>query len=397
MAKDTKELKWLRAINWPIIALVVVATALAGGSFYYSISKFGRKPVESVVAAPTAEPITALGRLEPVSEVVQVSTPTTLRNDRVAQLLVKRGDRVNKGEVIASLASHDRLQTVLLEAQEQVKVAQAKLAQVKAGAKSGEISAQKAEIIRLEQELQGEIATQAATIARRQSEVNIAQAEYNRYLSLYQEGAIAASDLDQRRLTLETTQAQLKEVNANRNRTADTLRAQINRAKATLNQISEVRPVDVQLAQTEIDQANAAVKRAKAELQEAYIYAPITGQVLEIHTHAGEAIASEGIVDLGKTDQMEVVAEVYQSDISKISVGQVAVITGEAFSGEARGTVRQVGLQVIQQKVFSDQPGENLDRRVIEVRISVNPKDTPKVASLTNLQVQVAIQPQTPK
>ncbi|TFI55043.1 HlyD family efflux transporter periplasmic adaptor subunit [Mastigocladus laminosus UU774] len=397
MVKDTKKLKWLRAINWRIIALVIVATALAGGSLYYSISKFGRKPTEPVVAAPTPEPITALGRLEPVSEVVQVSTPTTLRNDRVAQLLVKRGDRVNKGEMIASLASHDRLQTVLLEAQEQVKVAQAKLAQVRAGAKSGEISAQRAEITRLEEELQGEIATQAATIARRQSEVNIAQAEYNRYLALYQEGAIAASDLDQRRLTLETAQAQLKEVNANRNRTADTLRAQINQAKATLNQISEVRPVDVQLAQTEVDQANAAVKRAEAELKESYIYAPITGQVLEIHTHAGEAIASEGIVDLGKTDQMEVVAEVYQSDISKISVGQVAVITGEGFSGEVGGTVRQVGLQVIQQKVFSDQPGENLDRRVIEVRISVNSKDTAKVASLTNLQVQVAIQPQTQK
>jgi HlyD family secretion protein len=394
MAKDTKKLKWLKAINWPIITLVIVATALAGGSLYYSISKFGRKPTEPVVATPTPEAITALGRLEPVSEVVQVSTPTTLRNDRVAQLLVKRGDRVNKGEVIASLASHDRLQTVLLEAQEQVKVAQAKLAQVRAGAKSGEISAQRSEITRLEEQLKGEIATQAATIARRQSEVNIAQAEYNRYLALYQEGAIAASDLDQRRLTLETAQAQLKEVNANRNRTADTLRAQINQAKATLNQISEVRPVDVQLAQTEVDQANAAVK---AELKESYIYAPITGQVLEIHTHAGEAIASEGIVDLGKTDQMEVVAEVYQSDISKISVGQVAVITGEGFSGEVGGTVRQVGLQVIQQKVFSDQPGENLDRRVIEVRISVNPKDTTKVASLTNLQVQVAIQQQTQK
>ncbi|ARV61176.1 HlyD family secretion protein [Nostocales cyanobacterium HT-58-2] len=393
MTKNTMSLQRLKTLNRWTIALIVAAVAIAGGSLYYSISQFGQKPVKPVASAPVKQPVTALGRLEPVSEVVRVAAPTTLNNDRIAQLLVKRGDRVQAGQAIAILESRDRLQTSQLEAQERIRVAQAKLAQVKAGAKSGEIAAQKAEIARLEEELQGEIATQAATIARRQSEVNVALSEYNRYLALYREGAIAASNLDQRRLTLETAEAQLKEVKANRNRTADTLRAQINRARATLNQIAEVRPVDVQVAQTEVDQANAAAKRAKAELQEAYIRAPITGQVLEVYTKSGEAIAEEGIVDLGKTDQMEVVAEVYQSDIGQIHNGQVALITGEAFSGELRGIIRQVGLQVSQQKVFSNQPGQNLDRRVVEVRIRLNPNDSQKVASLTNLQVQVAIQP----
>lgn len=393
MTKNSTSLKRLIVLNRWTIAFIIAATAIAGGSLYYTISQFRNKPAPPVISAPANEPITALGRLEPVSEVVRVAAPTALNNDRIAQLLVKRGDRIKTGQVVAILESRDRLQTALLEAQERVKVAQAKLLQVKAGAKSGEIAAQQAEMTRLEKELQGEIATQAATIARRQSEVNIALSEYNRYLALYREGAIAASNLDQRRLTLETAQAQLNEVKANRNRTADTLRAQINQAKATFDQIAEVRPVDVQVAQTEVDQANAAAQRAKAELQEAYIRAPITGQVLEIYTKSGEAIAEEGIVDLGKTDQMEVVAEVYQSDISKIHNGQSAVITGEAFPGELHGTVHQLGLQVNQQKVFSNQPGENLDRRIIEVRIRLNPKDSQQVASLTNLQVQVAIQP----
>jgi HlyD family secretion protein len=75
------------------------------------------------------------------------------------------------------------------------------------------------------------MATQSAIIARRQSEVNVAQADYNRYLGLYREGALSASNLDQRRLTLETAQAQLNEAKASQNRTADTLRAQINRAR----------------------------------------------------------------------------------------------------------------------------------------------------------------------
>ena len=394
MKNPTMILQRLKPLNRWTIALMVGGIAIASGSLYYSLSQFGQKPAEPVASVPVNQPITALGRLEPTSEVVRVAAPTTLNNDRIAQLLVKRGDRVQAGQVIAVLDSRDRLQTALLEAQERVSTAQAKLAQVKAGAKSGEIAAQQAEITRLEQELQGEITTQGAIITRRQSEVNVAQADYNRYLGLYREGAIAASNLDQRRLTLETAKAQLDEVKSNRNRTADTLRAQTNQARATLNQIAEVRPEDVQVVQTEVNQVIAAVKRAEAELKEATIRAPIAGQVLEVYTQSGEAIASEGIVDLGKTDQMAVVAEIYQSDIGKIRSGQPALVTGEAFPGELRGTVQHVGLQVSQQEVFSNQPGENLDRRVVEVRIHLNSKDSQPVANLTNLQVQVAIQPE---
>ena len=90
---------------------------------------------------------------------------------------------------------------------------------------------------------------------------------------------------------------------------------------------------------------------------------------------------------------MQVVAEIYQSDIGKIRAGQAAVIAGESFSGELRGTVREIGLRIDQQEVFSNQAGENLDQRVVKVRIRLNPEDSKRVARLTNLQVQVAIQP----
>jgi HlyD family secretion protein len=357
------------------------------------MSQFGQtsQSAELVLPTPEIQSITALGRLEPASKVVRLSAPTMLTNDRIAQLLVERGDQVQAGQVIAVLESHNRLQKGLLEAKERVSNAQAKLAQVQAGAKTGEIRAQQAEIDRLEKEQQGEIEIQSATIARRQFELKIAQAEYNRFLKLYQEGAISVSNLDQKRLTLETTGTQLKEVQSNRKRLVDSLRAQLDKAKATLNQVAEVRTIDVQVVQTEVNQAVAAMKRAEAELREATIYTPIAGQVLEIYTQAGEAISENGIIALGRTDQMEVVTEVYQSDIGKISHGQTAVITGEAFTQELRGIVRQIGYQVTRQAVFNNQPGENLDQRVVEVRIRLNPEDSKIVSNLTNLQVQVAI------
>ncbi len=94
---------------------------------------------------------------------------------------------------------------------------------------------------------------------------------------------------------------------------------------------------------------------------------------------------------MAQTSQMVAVAEVYQSDIGKIKLGQTAKVTGQAFTGEVKGTVSQIGLQVNRQNVFANQPGENLDRRVVEVKIRINPEDNPRVSGLTNLQVQTSI------
>ena len=311
--------------------------------------------------------------------------------DRLDRLLVTEGDIVKKGQVVAILDSREVLRDELQQAKEQVKNAIAQLNQVKAGAKTGEIQAQQATITQLEAELKGGSETQNAAIARWQSEVRNANAEYNRFGQLYGQGAIASSNLDSKRLVAETAEAQLKEAIAIRNRNFSSLQAQISQAKATLNGIAEVRPVDVQAAQTEVKSAVTVVKGAQTALDRAYIRSPITGQILKIHTHPGEKLSDDGIVEMGKTNQMVAIAEVYQTDIGKVRVGQQAVVTSQAFDSEIKGTVAQIGLQVEQQKVFKNQPGENLDRRVVEVKIRLSREDSKRVAGLTNLQIQTAI------
>jgi multidrug efflux pump subunit AcrA (membrane-fusion protein) len=59
---------------------------------------------------------------------------------------VQEGDRVQVGQIIAILDSRDRLQAAYEQAQEDVRVAQSKLAITQAGAKQGEINAQRAEM-----------------------------------------------------------------------------------------------------------------------------------------------------------------------------------------------------------------------------------------------------------
>ncbi|ARV61091.1 HlyD family secretion protein [Nostocales cyanobacterium HT-58-2] len=424
-------LKVLSPTNRWLIGLVAAATTITGGIIFYGISQSGmvsQKPAPQVETAPVRKKVTALGRLEPEAEVIKLSAPLALDGDRIAQLLVKEGEQVKTGQVVAILDSRDKLQDALRQAQEQVKMAQAKLAQVKAGAKTGEIVAQKASIERLQAQLQsdrvaqeeaiarleaqweGDKAAQQATIRKIQAELNNAQAEYQRYQQLYKEGATSGSSFDSKRLSLETAQQQLNEAKAVLSRINATSSKQIREAKvalqrinvtgskqireanATLDRIAEVRPVDVQAAQAEVDNAVASVKRAQTDLEQAYIKAPVTGQILKIHTRVGEKMSDSGIADLAQTNPMVAVAEVYQSDIGKVKTGQKAVVTGQAFNGELQGVVSQIGLQVNQQNVFSNQPGENLDKRVVEVKIRLTPEDSKKVAGLTNLQVQTEIE-----
>ncbi|MFN9174140.1 MAG: efflux RND transporter periplasmic adaptor subunit [Synechocystis sp.] len=188
-----------------------------------------------------------------------------------------------------------------------------------------------------------------------------------------------------------TYQEQIQEAQANLTRTIATGTQQIQQEKATLNQVSEVRPVDIQIAQAEVDNAFANLQQAKTNLNQVYIKSPINGQIIKIHTRVGEKIGDAGLVELAQTNDMIAVAEIYQTDIEKVKIGQKAVITSQAFSGELKGTVSQIGLQVSKQNIFSTQPGENLDRRVVEVKIRLNPQDAQKVAGLTNLQVQIKI------
>lgn len=381
--------------NRLLLSVTISGTAIVGGIIFFTISQFGvaqNSGSQTVNAPPVLKKITALGRLEPQSEVSRLSAPVNLDGDRVTEILVKQGDRVKKGQVVAILDSRDRLKAALAEAQQKTRVAESRLAQVVAGAKSGEIRAQESTIAKLQAELQGEVATQNAAIERLQSELNNARSEFDRNQKLNQEGAISESAIDSKRLTLESAEAKLREASSSRNRNVNTLQAQISEAKATLSQIAEVRPVDIQAAQIEIDSSIAAVKRAETELAQAYVRAPMDAQVLKIYARLGEKIGDNGIADLGQTDRMVAVAEVYQTDISKIQMGQQAVVTGQGFSGEIKGTVAQIGLQVIRQNVFSNQPGENLDRRVIEVKIHLNPESSKQIKGLTNLQVQTAIQ-----
>jgi HlyD family secretion protein len=356
---------------------------------------------EQTPSAPTMPrrpvKVNALGRLEPQGEVIQVSAPgsTAVSNSgsRVAELRVKEGDRVRQGQTIAVLDSRDRAWASLIEAKQQVAIAQAKLAQTRAGAKQGEIGARRSTVNSLEAELAGENKSQRTEIARLTAEFKNAQADATRYQSLRQSGAISASEAARYRLAAQTAQEKLNMANADFAQTQQTLQARIQEAESTVNQVAEVRPTDIALAQAEVEGAIASVNRLEAELSQAYIRAPQSGQILRIHTRAGERVGEEGIVALGQTERMMVVAEVYESDLHRIRNGQLATITSStnSFPKPLQGKVTEVGFEVAKRDVLDTDPTAANDARVVEVEIQLTPTASRQVARLTNAQVSVEI------
>lgn len=368
----------------------LLLAVLGSGVFIYTQTNKEIKTQTDQLPATskTQFPVTALGYLEPEGEIVRLAAPASLDGDRLKELRFQLGDHVKAGEVIAVLDASDRLADEVSQAKSNVEIAKAALAQVKAGAKTAEIQAQEAAIARWQAELNSGEAAQAATIARWEAEVRNAQTELARFESLYTEGAISASTLDSKRLATETARAQLQESLSSRDRLVNTLQAQIAEAISIRDRIAEVRPVDIAIKEQELEGALIALQRAETNLAQAYIRAPKDSQILKITTRVGEKINDNGIVELGQTHQMIAVLEIYQTDIDRINTGQPVEITGQSFEGTVQGIVSQIGLQVEKQRTTSNQPGENLDRRVIPIKVRLNPEDSHRVASFSNLQIQ---------
>jgi HlyD family secretion protein len=445
---------------------VALPVAIAAGLLATAKIEQLKKLTSSLPMAPAANSVSAVGRLEPRGEVVKLSAPTagSAAGSRVQQLLVREGQQVRQGQVVAILDNRDTQIAAVEEAKAKLQESRANLAQVRAGSPreiqaqravverlkaelAGESTAQQATIARIAAELSGEkIALQAtvnrleaelrgqrdsltATVARIGSERRNAQVDAGRYDFLYKEGAISQQERDRRRLsadtsnqqvaesqanlrqalatlqqqigearanqvkTLATLEQQLIEAKVNRDKTIATLSRQIAEEKAKLNRLVEVSPTDMQVAQAQVSNARAFVRRAQAELNLSYIKAPIAGEILKIHTKSGEMMSSNGIAEIGQTDQMFVVAEVAEDSIGKVRIGQNATITSDngAFSGELKGTIAEIGRKIGKKDVLNTDPAADVDARVVEVKIALPPEYSQRVSGLTNAKVVVEI------
>lgn len=136
--------------------------------------------------------------------------------------------------------------------------------------------------------------------------------------------------------------------------------------------------------------AEVATQEALKSLDEFTVKAPISGEVIEVSAKLGEVVTEAGICEIANTDEMFVEAEVYVSDITKVKVGDIAECAPEAFESEIlKGKVVEISPYVKSNRLFSQDPSEYADRKVILVKIKLD--ESGKVKNLIGSLVRVRI------
>jgi HlyD family secretion protein len=156
--------------------------------------------------------------------------------------------------------------------------------------------------------------------------------------------------------------------------------------------------VQVALARAQLERAKAEVPIASLERQIAAaeararrltLYAPIDGRILNIKILPGEAVGSGPVLIMGDTGGMRAVAEVYETDIPQVRIGQVATISSRALPHSVTGKVVRIGEMVFKNDVLNVDPAARADARVVEVWTDL---DKSKLTErLTDLTVDVII------
>jgi HlyD family secretion protein len=142
---------------------------------------------------------------------------------------------------------------------------------------------------------------------------------------------------------------------------------------------------------TKVAVLEAQRDRAIAELRLTEVRSPIDGRVLDVHARAGERVGSDGILELGATQAMFAIAEVYETDIGRVAVGQRARVASPVLAKPLEGVVELIRPKIQKQDVLGTDPAARKDARVVEVEIRLD--DSAAAATLTRMQVEVTIFP----
>ena len=174
---------------------------------------------------------------------------------------------------------------------------------------------------------------------------------------------------------------------------ANRTRAERAEAEAALETLLRPRPEDLALAEAELAAAEAALVRAQAEAALARLRAPIGGTIIRVMARSGERAGAEGVLEIADLSRMDVVADVYETDLPRLRIGATAEVLVPGEAARFPATVREIGWQVRRNTQATTDPVAAVDARTVEVRLALPPEAAEALARRSNMQVQVAIRP----
>jgi len=130
-------------------------------------------------------------------------------------------------------------------------------------------------------------------------------------------------------------------------------------------------------------------KNIEIDLFNSKLRSPIDGFVLEINTRVGERPQNDGILEIGSSQNMEALIEVYESDIDRVYITQNVELSSEngGFQKILKGSVIRISPQVKQRKVLSTDPTGDADARIIEVLVRLNKESKNLVKNYAGMKV----------
>jgi HlyD family secretion protein len=259
----------------------------------------------------------------------------------VQELRVKRGDKVEAGQVLATL--DDSMERPLRDARDaEVQAADAQLDLLKAGARGEDIRAAEAQ-------LRGAQAAEES-----------AKDTLERTKKLVQDNTVPP--------------AQMEQVHGQYDRAVADRQAADERLAALR---AGARSQEVRAALARSSEAHASLVAEEARLQRFTLRAELAGAVLDTHVEPGEVVQPAApVITLGETRRPYLDVFVPQGDLARVAVGAPAQVRVDAEAQRFSGSVESVGrtVEFTPRYIFSEKERPNL---VVRVRIAVaDPKET---------------------
>jgi len=286
---------------------------------------------------PEAPVISAVGRVEPLSEEVRIGSQLS---GVLREAPVEEGQSLRKGQVIAVLENADYAARVAA-ARATVGERQAELDRIVNGARDQE----RREAAAAVEEANAVLANARTEMLRRQS--------------LWQTGDISRSDWDRAEREYQVAEARVR---------------QASEHAAFLD--APARADDHARAESSLALARAQLAEAEALLEKTIVRAPFDGSVLKRFRKAGETVSDKGdspIISFGDVSRLRVRVDVDETDVARVRPGDRAWFTAEAFGSEKFwGKVVRAGGELGKKNVQTDEPSEKLDTKVLETLVELD-------------------------
>jgi HlyD family secretion protein len=398
----------------------LLAICLVGGigyAVYYQVTVVSRQEARRRVLTRPVErqnltiTVSANGTIKP-----ERSINLSPKNSGILKsLLAKEGDNVKQGQIVAYM-DDSNLRGQLVSAQGQLAQAEANLQKAIAGNRSQEIGQSQGALDEAEANLQKAIAgNRSQDIGQAQAQLQntqaaLSKAEDNltRNQQLYNAGGISLQTLNQSRADRDSAKAQ---VNAAQQalalQKAGSRPEDIEQARAVVKQRQQAlallkagtRKEDIDAARAQVTSARGSLQNIQAEINDTVIRAPFDGVVTKKYADPGAFVtpttassevassSSSSILALASTN--EVVANLAETNISKIRLGQPVTIKADAYPGKTfEGKVSQIAAQsVVEQNVTSFEVKVSLSDPERLLRSGMNVAADFQVGELKNVLV----------